>query len=82
MTDGATIERRLQTILDGQEQRDMWLETEIMEEHHEHWVAQFAGLANLLQAAHIPRESQVMMMRIFEPMAQRINYLHAQVFAK
>jgi hypothetical protein len=82
MTDGATIERELQTILDGQGQRDMWLEIEIVDCHHEHWVAQFAGLTNLLLTANVPRESQVMMMRIFEPMAQRINYLHAQVFAK
>lgn len=82
LTDGATIERGLQTIIDGQGQRDMWLEIEIMETHHEHWVEKFAGLANLLQTAHVPRETQVMMMRIFEPMAQRINYLHAQVFAK
>jgi hypothetical protein len=82
LTDGATIERGLQTILDGQEQRDMWLEIEIMESHHEHWVAQFAGLANLLLTAHVPRESQVMIMRIFEPMSQRINSLHAQVFTK
>lgn len=82
LTDGATIERGLQTILDEQGQRDMWLEIEIMDNHHEQWVIQFAGLENLLQTAHIPRESQVMMMRIFEPMVQRINHLHAQVFAK
>lgn len=82
LTDGATIERGLQTIIDRQEQRDMWLEIEIMDSHHEHWVTQFAGLADLLRTANVPRETQVMMMRIFEPMAQRINYLHAQVFAK
>lgn len=82
LTDGATVERGLQTIIDGQGQRDMWLEIEIMDSHHEHWVTQFAGLANLLQTSHVPRESQVMIMRIFEPMAQRINSLHAQIFAK
>jgi hypothetical protein len=60
----------------------MWLEIEIMDSHYEHWVAQFSGLANLLPTAHIPKETRVMMMRIFEPMAQRVNYLHAQVFAK
>ncbi len=82
LTEGATIERGLQTIIDGREQRDMWLEIEIMDSHHEHWVTQFAGLANLLRTANVPRETQVMIMRIFKPMAQRINYLHAQVFAK
>jgi len=31
-------------ILDEQGHRDMWLEIEIMEEYHENWVAQYAGL--------------------------------------
>ncbi len=82
LTDGATIERGLQTIIDEQGQRDMWLEIEIMDSHHEHWVAQFAGLANLLLTAHVSSETRVMIMRIFEPMAQRINALHIQVFTK
>ena len=82
MTDGATIERGLQTIIDERKQRDMWLEIEIIEEHYNYWITKFAGLKNLLQTAHVPNETQVIMMRIFEPMAQRINYLHAQVFAK
>ena len=35
----------------------MWLEIEIMEEHHEHWVAQYAGLglANELRVANVAR---------------------------
>jgi hypothetical protein len=71
-------------ILDEQGQRDMWLEIEIMEGHHEHWVAQYAGLglANELRVANIAEESRAMMKQIFEPMAQRINHLHGQVFAK
>jgi uncharacterized protein (DUF111 family) len=60
----------------------MWLEIVVMEGHHEHWVAQFAGLANELRAANVPEESRAMMKKIFEPMAQRINHLHGQVFAK
>ena len=82
LTDGATLERGLQTILDEQGQRDMWLEIEVMEGHYEHWVAQFAGLTNELRAANVPEESRTMMKQIFEPMAQRINHLHGQVFAK
>ena len=31
-------------IPDEQGHRDMWLEIEIMEEHHENWVAKYAGL--------------------------------------
>jgi uncharacterized protein (DUF111 family) len=60
----------------------MCLEIEVMEGHHEHWVAQFAGLADVLRVAHVPKESHAMMMHIFEPMAQRINHLHGQVFAE
>jgi hypothetical protein len=55
-----------------------------MEEHHEHWVAKYAGLglANELRVANVHEESRTMMKQIFEPMAQRINHLHGQVFAK
>lgn len=60
----------------------MWLEIEIMEGHHEQWVAQYAGLANELRVVNVPEESRAMMKQIFEPMAQRINHLHGQVFCK
>ena len=72
-------------ILDEQGQRDMWLEIEIMEGHHEHWVTQYAGLglANELRVANVAEESRAMMKRIFEPTSsQHINHLHGQVFAK
>jgi len=71
-------------ILDKQGQRDMWLEIEIMEGHHEHWVAQYAGLglANELRVANVAEESRTMMKQIFQPMAQRINHLHGQIFCK
>jgi hypothetical protein len=82
LTDGATLERGLQTILNEQGQRDMWLEIEIMEGNHEHWVAQYAGLANESRDANVPEESHAMLKQIFEPMSQRINHLHGQVFAK
>jgi hypothetical protein len=70
--------------LDEQGHRDMWLEIEIMQKHHEHWVAKYAGLglANELRVANVDEESRTMMKQIFEPMAQRINHLHGQVFAK
>jgi len=45
-------------------------------------VAQFAGLANESRATNVPEESRAMMKHIFEPMSQRINHLHGQVFAK
>jgi hypothetical protein len=47
-------------------------------------VAQYAGLglANELRVANIAEESRAMMKQIFELMAQRINHLHGQVFAK
>jgi hypothetical protein len=55
-----------------------------MEGHHEHWVAQYAGLglANELRVDNIAEESRAMMKQIFQPMAQRINHLQGQVFAK
>ena len=82
LTDGATLERGLQTILNEQGQRDMWLEIEIMEGHHEHWVAQYAGLVNESRDANVPEESHAMLKKIFETMSQRISHLHGQVFAK
>ena len=71
-------------ILDKQGQRDMWLEIEIMEGHHEHWVAQYAGLglANELRVANVAEESRAMMKQIFKLMAQHTNQLYGQVFAK
>ena len=71
-------------IIDEQVQRDMWLEIEIMEGQHEHWVAQQTGLglAIELRVDNIAEESRAMMKQIFQPMAQRINHLHGQVFAK
>ena len=62
--------------------RPLFLQIEVMEGYHEHWVAQFAGLTNELRAANVPEESRTMMKQIFEPMAQCINHLHGQVFAK
>jgi hypothetical protein len=53
-----------------------------MEGYHEHWVAQIARSANELRVANVPKESRAMMKHIFEPMSQRINHLHCQVFAK
>jgi hypothetical protein len=39
LTDGATLEREFQTILDEQGRRDMWVEIEVIE--GEHWAARF-----------------------------------------
>ena len=81
LTEGATLERGLQTILDEQGRRDMWVEREVMEGHYEHWFKQFGGLADALQAANVPQASQTIMKALFEPIAQRIQQLHSQVFA-
>ena len=82
LTDGVTLERGLQTILDERGRRDLWVEIEVMAGYYEHWMAQAAGLTDACRVARVPRESHAMMMRIFEPMAQRINHLHSQVFAQ
>ncbi|MEQ1636829.1 MAG: hypothetical protein ABL903_09045 [Methylococcales bacterium] len=82
LTEGAKIESGFQTIIDGQGQRDLWLEIEVMEGHHEYWVAQFNGLPDKLRTANIPDESHAMMLNIFIPMSQRLNQLHGQVIAE
>lgn len=79
LTDGATIERGCQTILDGHGQRDMWVEIEVIDTQHEHWVEKFNGLTGELRAAHVPYKSYKLLMELFEPMAQRINHLHRKV---
>jgi len=60
----------------------MWLEIEIMEGHHEHWVAQYAGLglANELRVANVAEESRAMMKQIFEPMAHASITFTARFF--
>lgn len=82
LTNGATLERELQTIFNAFKQQDMWLEIEVMQGHHQQWTAQFAKLPSELRAAKVPYQSYAMLMRIFEPMAQRINALHGQVVTK
>ena len=82
LTDGSTLEREFQTILDEQGRRDMWVEIEVMAGCHEHWVSRFVGLAEELRGSNVPKESIEMMKLIFEPMAQRINQLHSRVVAK
>ena len=82
LTDGATLERGLQAILDERGRRDLWVEIEVMAGYYEHWMDQVAGLTDACRVARVHRESHAMMMRIFEPMAQRINHLHGQVFEK
>lgn len=79
LTNGATIERGYQTILDAWGQRDMWVETEIMKDLQQQWKTQFAGLDGELRAANVPDKSCVILMRIFEPMAQRIDLLFEKV---
>jgi hypothetical protein len=83
LTDGATLEREFQVILDGQaQQRDMWVEIEVMAGCHEHWVSRFSGLTDELRVSNVPQESVKIMKQVFEPMAQRIDQLHSRVVAK
>ena len=60
----------------------MLQEMAVIKGHHPQWAAQLAGLAGVLWAANVPYESYALLMRIFEPMAQRINHLHGQAVAK
>ena len=57
LTDGAMLERGFQTVFDAPEQHDMWVETELLEAHHQQWMAQFTGLPGKLRAANVPEES-------------------------
>ncbi len=82
LTEGATIERGFQTIIDEQGRRDMGVEIDLMEGRHEHWVAQFAGLPDKLRTANVPDESHAMMLSIFKSMSHRINQLHDQVITE
>ena len=82
LTEGASLERGFQSVLDARGQHNLWVETIVLEEHHQKWTAQLTGLSGELLANHVPEESHAMLMRIFEPMAQRINHLHGQVVAK
>lgn len=76
LKEGATLERGFQTILNEHGPQGMWVEMEVMEEHHQQWAAQFAGLTCELRATNVPDESHAMLMHIFEPMAQPIDHLH------
>ena len=82
LTEGATLERGFQTVLDAHGQHDMGVETEVLVGHHQKWTAQLAGLSGELRATHVIEESRAMLMCIFEPMAQRIDHLHGQVVAQ
>ena len=82
LTKGAALERGLQTVLDAHGSHDMWVEMEILEGHHQEWTAQRAGLSGAFRAADMPEEAYRILMRVIEPMAQRIDQLHRRVIAK
>src|SRR5688572_6183205 len=82
LANGAEPERGLQTVLDADGQKDMRTETEIFNEMRDEWKAQLAGLPGALRAANVPQETDAMLMRIFDPIARRIDQLHGQVAAK
>ncbi|MBB5503458.1 hypothetical protein [Paraburkholderia sp. MM5384-R2] len=79
LSDGATLEREFQAILDVHPQHDLWVTAELLAQAHQHWTASLAHLPDLLQEADVPEVSRATMRGIFKPMAQRIEDLLAQV---
>ena len=79
LTDGATLERGFQAVLDARPERDLWVEAELLEQTRQRWTDLLAGLPAQCRAATVPEASRAMIRRIFEPMAQRIENLRAQV---
>jgi hypothetical protein len=61
LTDGATLERGFQAVLDARPQHDMWVEAELLEETRQQWIALLAGLPRELQAAGVSETSRTMM---------------------
>jgi hypothetical protein len=82
LTDGATLERCFQTVLDARPGRDLWVEAELLEQTHQRWTALLARLPAECDVAAVPDGSRAMMRRIFEPMAQRIGQLREKVAAQ
>lgn len=80
LTDGATLERQLQALLDAYGWHDAHVETKIQEAYLQ-WTAMHAGLPGKLCSAQVPEESCAMLMGAFDTMAQRINRLHDQIIA-
>ena len=76
---GTTLEGFHQSVIDATGQRDLRMEIELLEEHHQAWTAHWTSLPDALQATPIPEESRVLMMQQFETMAQRINHLRGQI---
>ena len=58
------------------------MEIELLEEHYEKWSAHWTSLPDALRATPIPEESRVLMMQLFEAMAQHINHLRGQIAEK
>jgi len=73
LTDGATLERGLQTILDEQGQRDMWLEIEVMEGITSIGWLNSPDCPTSCGLPRYPKNLAPMMKQVFEPMAQRIK---------
>lgn len=82
LTDGATLERGFQTVLDARGQPNQWVQIEVLEDHHERWTRSLAGLPGALRSADVPDESRALLRRILEPMAKRIDQLQRQVAAQ
>ena len=79
---GTTLEGGLQSVIEATGQSDVWMEIELLEEHHRNWTAHLTSLPDALRATPIPEESRVLMTQLFEAMAQRINHLHGQIAEK
>jgi hypothetical protein len=79
LSDGATLEREFQTILDARAQRDLWVKAELLEHTWQQRTTLLAQLPALLQEADVLEVSRESMRAIFEPMAQRIDNLRIQI---
>ena len=77
LTDGAALESGFQTLLDANEQHDRSLETKALKGLHRQWAAQLAGVYDEFRSANAP--DYAILLRIFDPMAQRIDHLDGQV---
>jgi hypothetical protein len=78
LTHGAALERGLQTVLEAHGQPGQRVAIDLLERQRGQWQAQLSELPGQLRAADVPRESVDMLLRIFEPMAQRIHRMHEQ----
>jgi hypothetical protein len=80
LSDGTMLERELLAICDAPPQRDFRVQAELLLEMYRHWSALLMQLPSLAQEAGTPEVVRAVMRGILEPMAQRVEYIRAQVY--